>query len=183
MKKGKTLALVALGLTAGLVLGSVGVSYAATDTESTSPVVCAGARMGQSIRDAGARLIDIVADLTGLSVEDVQAERAEGASVADIAEANGVATEDIIAKALDERKAILDAKVADGTIPQERADLAYDRMTERLSDRVTTDETGRPEWAGLGGGMGGGQGGRGGMGSGGGQGGMGLRDGSCATTL
>jgi len=177
VKKGKTLALVALGLTAGLVLGSVGVSYAATGTESTSPAVCAGARMGQSIRDAGARLVDVVADLTGLSVEDVQAERAEGASVADIAEANGVSTEEVVAKALDERKAILDAKVADGTITQEQADLAYEQMTERLTYRVTTDETGRPEWAG----QGGGQGGRGGMG--GGQGGMGLRDGSCATTL
>jgi hypothetical protein len=128
--------------------------------------------MGQSIRDAGARLVDVVADLTGLSVEDIQAERAEGASVADIAEANGVSTEDVVAKALDERKAILDAKVADGTITQEQADLAYERMTERLTDRVTTDETGRPEWAG-----------QGGMGAGGGQGGMGLRDGSCATTL
>jgi hypothetical protein len=137
--------------------------------------------MGQSIRDAGARLVDIVADLTGLSVEDVQAERAEGASVADIAEANGVSIDDVVAKALGERKVILDAKVADGTITQEQADLAYDRMTERLTDRVTTDETGRPEWAGQGGGMGGGQGGRGGMG--GGQGGMGLRDGSCATAL
>ncbi len=176
MKNGKTLALVALGLTAGLVLGSVGVSYAATDTESTSPVVCAGARMGQSIRDAGARLVDVVADLTGLPVGDIQAERAEGASVADIAEANGVSTEDVVAKALDERKAILDAKVADGTITQEQADLAYDRMTERLTDRVTTDEIGRPEWAGQGCGQGG-------VGAGRGQGGMGLRDGSCATTL
>lgn len=176
MKNGKRLALVALGLTAGLVLGSVGVSYAATDTESTNPVVCAGARMGQSIRDGGARLVDIVADLTGLPVEDIQAERAEGASVADIAEANGVSTEDVVAKALDERKAILDAKVADGTITQEQADLAYERMTERLTDRVTTDETGRPEWAGQGCGGGG-------MGAGAGRGGMGLRDGSCAATL
>lgn len=162
MKNRKALALVALGLTAGLVLGSVGVSYAATDTES--PLLGSGVRMGQAIRDAGGRLIDIVADLTGLSVEDVQAQRAEGNSVSDIAEANGVATDDVVSKALESRKAILDAKVADGTITQEQADLAYDRMSDRLAERVVTDEAGRPSWAA--GGMGGGRGQGGGMGGG-----------------
>lgn len=180
VKSTKTIALVALGLTAGLVLGSVGVSYAATDTTSTSPVMGAGVRMGQAIRDAGARLIDIVADLTGLSIEEVQAQRAEGNSVADIAEANGVSSDEVVDTALESRKALLDEKVADGTITQEQADLAYDRMTERLAERVVTDEAGRPSWAGAGGGMGGGQGGRGGQS--GGMGGQGLRDGSCIAT-
>ena len=178
MKSSKSIALVALGLTAGLVLGSVGVSYAATETTSTNPVVCAGARMGQSIRDAGARLIDIVADLTGLSVEEVQAERAAGNSVADIAEANGSSAEAVVSGALEARKALLDEKVADGTITQEQADLAYGQMTERLTERVNTDETGRPSLAGQGGGMGGGRGGRG---MGGGMGGQGAC-GSCTVT-
>ncbi|MHB8741349.1 MAG: hypothetical protein ACYC62_09285, partial [Coriobacteriia bacterium] len=177
MKSSKMIALVALGLTAGLVLGSVGVSFAATDTTSTNPVVCAGAQMGQSIRDAGARLIDVVADLTGLSVEEVQAQRAEGSSVADIAEANGSSSEAVVSTALEARKALLDEKVADGTITQDQADLAYEQMTERLTERVSTDETGRPSWGGMGGGMGGGRGGRGGQG-----GGMGACGGTCTVT-
>ena len=164
MKSSKSIALVALGLTAGLVLGSVGVSFAATETTSTNPVVCAGAKMGQSIRDAGARLVDVVAELTGLSAEEVQAERAAGKSAADIAEANGSSAEEVVSTALEARKALLDEKVADGTITQEQADLMYDRMTERVTERVSTDESGRPSWAGQGGGMGGGRGGRGGMG-------------------
>lgn len=176
VKSSKMIALVALGLTAGLVLGSVGVSYAATDSASTGPVMGAGMRMGQAIRDAGARLVDVVADLTGLSAEEVQAERAAGESVADIAEANGSSSEAVVSSALESRKALLDAKVADGTITQEQADLAYDRMTERLTERVSTDEAGRPSWAGQGGGMGGGRGGRGG------QGGMGACNGACAAT-
>jgi hypothetical protein len=117
--------------------------------------------MGQAIRDAGARLVDVLADLTGLSSDEIAAERAEGNSIADIAEANGVATETVVDSALEARKAILDAKVADGTITQEQADFAYDRMTDRVTERVTTDETGRPSWAGAGGGMGGGKGGQG----------------------
>lgn len=192
VKSRKMIALVALGLTAGLVLGSVGVSSAATDTESASPVMGAGMRMGQAVRDAGARLVDVVADLTGLSADDVRAQRAEGDSIADIAEANGSSREAVVNSALENRKALLDAKVADGTVTQEQADRAYERMTERVTERVSTDEAGRPSWAGQGGGKCGGQGqggqgggkggGQGQGGKGGGRGGMGACDGSCIAT-
>jgi hypothetical protein len=164
MKKSKAIALVVAGLVAGLMLATVGVSYAATETEDTPAVVCTGIRMGEAIRGAGARLVDIVADLTGLSAEEVQAERAAGKSAADIAEANGVSSDEVVAAALEARKAILDAKVADGTLTTDEADAAYERMSDRVTERVTTTETGRPSWAGQGGGMGGGRGGRGGMG-------------------
>ncbi len=91
MHKSKLIALIAAGLVAGLVLGSVGFAYAApADTTPANPVVASGLRLGQSIRDAGGRLIDILASLTGLSVDEVQAERADGKSVADIASAHGV---------------------------------------------------------------------------------------------
>jgi len=117
--------------------------------------------MGQAIRDAGGRLVDIVSNLTGLSVEEVQAQRAAGNSVADIAEANGVSVEAVVSEALAARKAILDAKVADGAITQEQADIAYEQMTERITERVSTDEVGRPSWAGSAG-----RGGMGGQGAG-----------------
>ena len=171
MNKRRVLALLSAGLVAGLVFGSVGAAYAATDTPANP--LGAGARMSQAIRDAGGRLIDILADLTGLSVEDIQAERAEGNSISDIAEANGVSTDTVVSEALAARKAILDAKVADGSITQEQADLAYERMTERVTERVSTDEVGRPSWSG---GATGGRGGRGGMG------GKGVCDGSCTVT-
>ena len=115
--------------------------------------------------------LDIVAELTGLSVEEVQAQRAEGNSAAEIAEANGVATEDVVSEALAARKAILDAKVDDGTITQEQADAAYERMSERVTERVSTEESGRPSWAGAGSASGRGMGG-----------GRGAGDGSCVVT-
>lgn len=175
MSKRKVLGLVCVGLVAGLALGSVGAAYAATDSATVGPLG-AGARMGQAIRDAGGRLIDIVADLTGLSVEDIQAERVAGSSISDIAEANGVSTDTVVSEALAARKAILDEKVADGTITQEQADAAYDLMTERVTERVSTDEVGAPSWSG---GAGGGRGATGGRGC---MGGQGLRDGSCLAT-
>jgi len=158
VKKSKAVMLVSAGLVAGLVLGTVGVSYAATGTVSSTGACGIGAQMGQSIRGAGARFVDIVADLTGLSVEEVQAQRAQGESIADIAEANGVSSDTVVEGALDARKAILDAKVADGTLTQEQADAAYAQMSGRLAERVTTDEVGAPNWAGQGRGRGAGMG-------------------------
>jgi hypothetical protein len=159
VNKKKIIALASTGLVAAMVLGTAGMAYGA---ETTGPLFGSGARMGQAIRDAGARLVDIVADLTGLSVEEVQAQRAEGNSAAEIAEANGVSTETVVDEALAARKTILDAKVADGTITQEQADAAYAQMSQRVTERVSTEESGRPSWAGGGSasgrGMGGGQG-------------------------
>lgn len=162
MKKGKAIALVAVGLVAGLVLGAVGISYAATDTQNPASCLGLGVKMGQTIRDAGGRLVDIVAELTGLTVDEVRAARAEGTSIADIAEANGASSDEVVDAALKLRKEVLDAKVAEGTITQEQADEAYERMSERIEERVTSTETGRGGFGpgrGVGGGRGGGQGG------------------------
>lgn len=157
MKKGKAIALVAVGLVAGLVLGSVGISYAATDTQSQG-CLGLGVKMGQGIRDAGGRMIDIVAELTGLTVEEVQAARADGESIAGIAEANGVSSDDVVSAALDVRKEVLDAKVAEGTITQQQADAALERMSERIEARITSTDTGGVGRGGCGGGRGAGRG-------------------------
>jgi hypothetical protein len=171
MKHSKSIALIAAGLVAGIVLGSVGLAAAVPATTTGAPApqasgvlgACIG--MGQAIRGAGGRLIDVLADLTGLSTTDIQAKRAAGESIADIAKAQGVDPDDVVAKALEARKAVLDQKVADGTITQEQADAAYAQMKERLTERVTTTATGRPSWAGQGRGCGRGAG-RGGNGAG-----------------
>jgi len=174
VKHSKSLALVAAGLVAGLVLGSVGLAAAAPAASVTGTAApqagvlgaCIG--MGQAIRGAGARLIDVLADLTGLSTADIQAKRASGESIADIAKSEGVDPDDVVAKALEARKALLDAKVADGTITQEQADAALAQMKSRLTERVDSTATGRPSWAGQGYGRGAGCGGygRGGNGAG-----------------
>ena len=156
MNRTKIIALTSAGLVAAMVLGTASMAYAATDT--TGPLCGSGAGMGQAIRGAGARLSDIVASLTGLSIEDVQAQRAEGDSLAEIAEANGVSADDVVNEVLSARKALLDGKVADGTITRAQADAAYAQMTERVTERVSTTETGRPSWAGNGSGRGSGRG-------------------------
>lgn len=165
MKIGKLLAVVTATLVLGFVVGNLASAGAVTDnTAGTTNVVAAcGMQIGQSVRDAGGRLADIVAKLTGQSVEDVQEARQNGESFEAIAGEAGVSADDVVAQALEVRKTALDAKVAAGDITQEEADAAYERMSDRIQDRITSTA---PGCGGAGGGMGGGRGGRG-MGAGG----------------
>ena len=165
MKNRHVAALVAAALVAGLALGSIGIASAAPASDTTASTVaetCAGygLKMGAALRDAGGRMVDILADLTGLSVEDIHDRREAGESVADIAESEGVETQDVVDSALAARKAILDAKVADGTIDAETRDEILARMTDRINERVTSPEMGggMGRGRGMGGGMGGGRG-------------------------
>ena len=97
MKRGKSITLVAVGLIAGLVLGSLSIASAAPATDpATDEPLGMGARIGWAVRDAGARLSDIVADLTGLDVEDVQDRRADGETIADIAESEGYSADAVL---------------------------------------------------------------------------------------
>ncbi len=176
MKRSKAFTMAAAALVAGLILGSMSIASAAPTTDATTGEPLGyGLRMGIAIKDAGARMVDIVADLTGLSVQDVQDRREAGETVAQIAKSEGVETATVVDKALAAREAILDQKVADGTITAETKAAMLDRMTDRVNERVTSTEA-----CGVGGGMGGQ--GRG-MGGGRGQGaGCGAGAGACAAT-
>ncbi len=173
MKRSKAFALAAAALAAGLILGSLSIASAAPTTDpATGEPLGYGLRMGIAIRDAGGRMVDILADLTGLSVDDIHDRRVEGESVSDIAKSEGVDPDTVVDKALQTRESILDAKVADGTITEQTKTEILERMSDRLNDRVDSAELG-----GRGGGMGGGMGGGRGAGRG-----AGLRDGSCLDT-
>lgn len=155
MKRSKVYALAAAGVVAAMVLGSVGYAVAApASAQPTSPVAATGLQLGRTIRDAGAGMVDILAGLTGLSTTEIRAERAAGKSVADIAKAEGVDPDAMVAEALDARTAMLDARIKDGSMTQAEADATLALMKERLVERVTTTDTGRPSWAGAGQGAG-----------------------------
>lgn len=178
LKFKKTASLMTATLVLGLVLGNVVGGWAAAEpavnndsTATTATAQGLGLRLGAAMRDAGGRLADIVAKLTGQDVDAVIEERAAGKSFADIAESEGVSSDAVVDEALKVRKELLDARVKDGSITQEQADAALDRMSTRLADRVDSTDAG---CNGAGGGGRGGGMGRGGMG-----GGMGRGAGGC----
>lgn len=184
MNKSKWMGVAAAALVAGLVLGNLASATAATgsstNTSATSTIASCALGIGRTVRDAGGRLLDVVASLTGKSTDDVAAERAAGKTFGQIAAESNVTTEAVVAKALDVRKTALDDAVKSGQITQSQADAAVERMTARISARV--DSTGGACGAGGNGGgcgMGGGRGAGRGAGNGGG---CGMGGGACATT-
>ena len=167
MRNGKVVAMTIAALVLGLTIGGVGTATAATAPSGATNAAVAGAcglglRMGATIRESGGRLADVVAKLTSQSVEKVTAARAAGTSFDKIAADKGISAEKVVVTALDTRKAILDAKVKDGTVTQAQADAALKNMETRLTERVSSTA---PGCDGTGGGRGGGMG-RGGTGGG-----------------
>lgn len=78
----------------------------------------------------------VVQDLLGVTVEDLAAARANGDSLADVAEANGVDVDVLIQTLVDEATTRINAKVADGTIDQERADEKLANVEEKITNKV-----------------------------------------------
>jgi uncharacterized protein (DUF433 family) len=158
MQRGKAIALVASGLVAGLVLGSLGIATAVTPSEgaapqeSDAPTWCPEPmwRAGKAIGAAGGRLVDVVSDLTGLAADDVAEKRHAGESFADIAESEGVSASDVVDEALSIRKELLAEKVEDGTITQEQADEMLENMQSRLSEHVESTDQRGPRGRGMG---------------------------------
>lgn len=130
------------------MLGVVGVAGAAVATGATTP--------------AG-----IVAGLTGKSVEAVTAERAAGITYGAIAQEAGMLDE-FKAENLEQKKVILDQRVAEGNLTQAQADETYKAIAanQATCDGNGSAKIGRKNGAGFGQGMGAGQHNGGGMGRG-----------------
>ena len=95
-------------LVAGLTLGGIGFAVAATDDAGPDadapelerperPEGTEGMRPGHG---PGGRLIEDLAEMTGLDAKDIMKRRAGGESLADIAASEGVSTDDILDKIL-----------------------------------------------------------------------------------
>ena len=96
------------------------------------PMTGYGVRMGVN----SGSLVDVTAEVTGLSVSDVIAELQSGKTFADIAEANGKTAEDLVDAYLADRKAVLDKAVADGRLTQEAADTMLATMKTNVEQHV-----------------------------------------------
>ena len=139
---GKTKTL--LGLAAGsLMLGATALTTFAADPAPTAD--CPATRgVGQGTgRWAGLMSpIDAVAKLLGVSEAEIESQREAGQSLAQVAQANGVEKDALVAAMLADRKATLDQAVAEGKITQERADYMLKNMESQVEVAVDRTETG-----------------------------------------
>jgi hypothetical protein len=81
---------------------------------------------------------EFLTEFLGVDAEELQSARQSGQTLAEIAEANGVATDALVDAIVAEREARIQAKIADGTITAEQAEerAAEADLEARVTDRV-----------------------------------------------
>jgi len=80
--------------------------------------------------------LKVVADLTGLSIDEVQTERAAGNSLADIAATKKISEQTVIDKVVAERTAVLDQLKADNKITDDQYQNCISNMQERIKTNI-----------------------------------------------
>ena len=83
--------------------------------------------------------VEILSDLTGVSVEDIRSARQSGDSLADIAETNDVSTDDYVAAVVNAATTAIDDAVADGKLSEERATEIKSGLTDKVTAMVTSE--------------------------------------------
>ena len=131
------LLLLAVGL---LGLGLVGVAAA-----QGGPGPRGGQRDGQGGPGGGQRgaIVQAVADLLGMTPDQVVAERRAGKSLAAIAAERGVDQTTLVQAITVTARARLDEQVAAGRLTAERADALYQRLQQAAPQIVTSTESPR----------------------------------------
>ncbi len=153
--KDKTIGMLAVGLVAGLALGSIGIASAATISKTASSAATTASSTAQpgTPRDLSGRggkggrggegdLPEALAKLSGMTVEEVRAQREAGKSFADIAKAKGVSTDALIAETVKIETAELDAEVKAGTMTAAQRTAVLSDIETRLKSAVTSTDVG-----------------------------------------
>ena len=129
---------VGLGSVAGALFGAPSVSGAATAVSEVSEV---GAHPGPGFGGRGARL-EAAAEALGMTTEELRTALSEGSTLAEIAEAEGVALDTLIGALVAEANALLDEAVADGRITEEEAAERREGIEERVTAFVNGEGRG-----------------------------------------
>jgi hypothetical protein len=86
-----------------------------------------------------------IAELLGLSSEELRSAMQDGQSLAEVAESAGVSLDALTAEVLANVRESLDEAVARGGLSQERADEIYERFESSIDDYLNHTFEGRPQ--------------------------------------
>lgn len=114
-------------------------STTAPATEEAAPSdtdACRGPRRGPGLGAA--------AEAIGITAEDLRTALRDGQTIAEVAEANGVAVDTVIAAMVAEAEEHIAERVADGHLTQEEADEKLAQLEEHITDRVNGELPPRP---------------------------------------
>ncbi len=90
---------------------------------------------------------EVVSELTGLTPDEIHAQRQEGKSLVEIAAAQGVNEDALVEAIMAAKKEVVQAKVAAGALTQEQADLMLQQMEQRTQQAVNRTTVGPPDWS------------------------------------
>ena len=135
MKKSMKMLIAALAVTGLLVASFAGVVLAdgpaAADADG---VFCPyfGERLGEGGMHGfhGEGTNEAVSGILGLTAEEIQAQRLEGKSLVEIAAAQGVSEDALVAAIMAVKTEAIQQRVADGTLTQEQATLMLQNMEQ-----------------------------------------------------
>ncbi len=132
MNKKISLGLGALAFALMLIVG-VSAVMAADDSSSVDSFV---SRCGQSIQKGYGMMSDTIANLLGMSQEEIQTERESGKSIVEIAQEKDVAEQALIDGILEAKIERFQEAVTDGYLTQDQADEKMERMDEKMERKL-----------------------------------------------
>ena len=91
---------------------------------------------------------DNAAEILGISKEDLRSKIADGSSLADVADEQGISVDDLKSKLLESAKSDLDQKVTDGDLTQKQADEIYQHFSDNIDDIVNATPGDHPRFDG-----------------------------------
>lgn len=102
----------------------------------------AGDRIGDRVRDRRqdrrSDRVATISELLGLDPDTLRSELQAGSTLAEVAEANGVSSDELVDALVAEAMVRIDAAVENGRIEQAAADERAAEIEERITERVTT---------------------------------------------
>jgi hypothetical protein len=128
----------AIAILMALVIGGTVMAAEPNPNASGSPGngICIGAG------DTDASCLAVTGQLTGLTVQEIQAERQTGKSLVQIASVHGISEDTLVKAILNARKATLQSAVTTGTITQSQADLMLQNMEQTIKQMVERTNVG-----------------------------------------
>lgn len=95
-----------------------------------------GMRGGHVLIGPGPLSMSAIADELGLTTAELREQLTDGATLAEVIEANGATVDEIVAVLVEQAKAKMAEAVADGRITQEQADALLAELPQRLTEQI-----------------------------------------------
>ena len=132
MKKSMKMLIAALAVTGLLVASFAGVVLADGPADADGVCPYFGERLGEGGMHGfhGEGTNEAVSGILGLTAEEIQAQRLEGKSPVEIAAAQGVSEDALVAAIMVVKTEAIQQRVADGTLTQEQATLMLQNMEQ-----------------------------------------------------